>query len=291
MNYVVQKGDTLSSIASRYGLSWQQLQSANGLSNPNLIYVGQSVNIPSGGGASQDKVPDPNVYKINWQKVDLSPEHIKSLEDSAYNELAPYYQKLLDDANGDVEIAKKRMQEDYDRGNRIKTEDVATAIKYATEDTGVGHQANAEKLKYAQDTLKYLDTTKFPVARQALLGTYNARGLFNSGLKDVGMDQLGQSQALEREGQVGSINDINRSDQALDTNLKRTEEQQNLDLTRTQEQLGLTKTRGTEDATRALQKQKDQWEQERRMSAISIAQSKLDRQIQSANISNNYGNG
>ncbi len=47
--YVVQRGDTLFSIASRYGVSTQALASANGIYNPNLIRTGQSLVIPGSG--------------------------------------------------------------------------------------------------------------------------------------------------------------------------------------------------------------------------------------------------
>ena len=43
--YTVQSGDNLSSIASRYGTSYQSIASLNGLANPNLIYVGQTLKI------------------------------------------------------------------------------------------------------------------------------------------------------------------------------------------------------------------------------------------------------
>ena len=45
--YVVQRGDTLSAIALRYGVTVWAIVEANGLSNANLIYVGQRLVIPS----------------------------------------------------------------------------------------------------------------------------------------------------------------------------------------------------------------------------------------------------
>ncbi|NOZ29976.1 MAG: LysM peptidoglycan-binding domain-containing protein [Chloroflexi bacterium] len=45
--YVVQPGDVLSSIAARYGTTVQAIAQANNLSNPNLIYVGQKLIIPT----------------------------------------------------------------------------------------------------------------------------------------------------------------------------------------------------------------------------------------------------
>jgi LysM repeat protein len=50
--YVVRRGDTLSSIASRYGTTIGALASANNLANPRLIHAGQRLRIPAGGNAA-----------------------------------------------------------------------------------------------------------------------------------------------------------------------------------------------------------------------------------------------
>ena len=52
--YTVRSGDTLSSIASKFGTSYQALASLNGISNPNLIYVGQVLRV--NGSASNSSV-------------------------------------------------------------------------------------------------------------------------------------------------------------------------------------------------------------------------------------------
>ena len=44
-SYIVKEGDTLSSIASQYGTTYQDIAKANGISNPNLIYPGQTLKI------------------------------------------------------------------------------------------------------------------------------------------------------------------------------------------------------------------------------------------------------
>jgi len=44
--YVVRPGDTLGAIALRHGVSVQALVHANGISNPNLIRIGQLLQIP-----------------------------------------------------------------------------------------------------------------------------------------------------------------------------------------------------------------------------------------------------
>lgn len=46
VTYTVKRGDTLSGIAKKYGVSVQQLINANNIKNPNLIYVGQILTIP-----------------------------------------------------------------------------------------------------------------------------------------------------------------------------------------------------------------------------------------------------
>lgn len=50
--YTVKKGDTLSAIAKKYGTTYQEIAKNNGISNPNLIYAGQTLNI--GGNTSKN---------------------------------------------------------------------------------------------------------------------------------------------------------------------------------------------------------------------------------------------
>lgn len=43
--YTIRKGDTLGSIAKRYGVDWRALADANGIDDPNLIYAGVKLKI------------------------------------------------------------------------------------------------------------------------------------------------------------------------------------------------------------------------------------------------------
>lgn len=54
--YTVVAGDTLSGIASRYGTTYQELARINNIANPNLIYVGQVIKIPTSGTNSTSNV-------------------------------------------------------------------------------------------------------------------------------------------------------------------------------------------------------------------------------------------
>ena len=57
--YVVRAGDTLARIAARYGVSISAIVNANGITNPNHIYVGQRLIIPGAGGSTSGTTPPP----------------------------------------------------------------------------------------------------------------------------------------------------------------------------------------------------------------------------------------
>jgi len=50
--HTVQRGETLASIARRYGTTWQAIAQANSLVNPSQIYAGQKLKIPTSGGST-----------------------------------------------------------------------------------------------------------------------------------------------------------------------------------------------------------------------------------------------
>jgi LysM repeat protein len=55
--YTVQRGDTLNSIARRFGTTVQAIAQANGIANPNLIYPGQVLQIPGATGPAPTPPP------------------------------------------------------------------------------------------------------------------------------------------------------------------------------------------------------------------------------------------
>jgi LysM repeat protein len=66
--YVVQRGDTLYSIARRFGVSVWQLASINNIANVNLIYVGQVLIIPTPtpGPVPTPPAPGPTRYVVQY---------------------------------------------------------------------------------------------------------------------------------------------------------------------------------------------------------------------------------
>lgn len=52
IDYVVSDGDTLSAIADEFGISQQSIIDANGLPNPDAIFVGQTLSIPAPSGGT-----------------------------------------------------------------------------------------------------------------------------------------------------------------------------------------------------------------------------------------------
>ena len=78
IEYVVVKGDTLSGIASKYGTTYQELASYNNIDNPNLIYVGQVIKIPTNSSKAEIKYTVKSgdtlsgiakKYNTTWQKI------------------------------------------------------------------------------------------------------------------------------------------------------------------------------------------------------------------------------
>lgn len=75
IEYIVQKGDTLTSIAQKYNTTYQKLAEYNNISNPNLILIGQVIKIPNNSkiiytvqkGDTLSSIA--SKYNITWQKI------------------------------------------------------------------------------------------------------------------------------------------------------------------------------------------------------------------------------
>ena len=85
--YVVQPGDTFSGIASRYGLSVQQLWAANPqIWNINYIYPGQVIYIPTGGQTVYPPTAEPVPLSYGTVPAGTKNGHVR-LVDSTYSDI------------------------------------------------------------------------------------------------------------------------------------------------------------------------------------------------------------
>jgi LysM repeat protein len=82
ITHVVESGETLSSIAREYGVTWQQIATTNGIDDPDRIKPGQELTIPcaeEGEGEGQERVHVvqrgetlyriAQQYGVDWQKL------------------------------------------------------------------------------------------------------------------------------------------------------------------------------------------------------------------------------
>ena len=82
--YYVQKGDTLRKIASKFSITVDELLKVNTqISNPNLIYVGQSITIPA--GVSTYIVQKGDTLRIIANKFGTTVENLLSLNPNIKN--------------------------------------------------------------------------------------------------------------------------------------------------------------------------------------------------------------
>lgn len=65
--YTVRSGDTLSSIAQRFGTTVRAIQAASGISDPNLVVIGKTLKVPAGGtgGGGAIRCPVPGARFMN----------------------------------------------------------------------------------------------------------------------------------------------------------------------------------------------------------------------------------
>ncbi len=91
--YTVKSGEHLSQIANRFGVSWVDIANANGISNADQIYAGQTLTIPgvsgstnAGGVVAAPAVPQfvpnpPTIYVGRQVVVDLSDQMVYAYQD------------------------------------------------------------------------------------------------------------------------------------------------------------------------------------------------------------------
>lgn len=80
--HVVQAGETLFSIAQRYGITTAELMAANDITNPDRIYVGQQLTIPGGDTpAVEEEEPTYHVVQQGETLLDIAVQYGLSIAD------------------------------------------------------------------------------------------------------------------------------------------------------------------------------------------------------------------
>ena len=130
--YTVKKGDTLSAIAKQYGTTYQQIAKDNNISNPNLIYTGQKLNIggstPSSNTQKTNNVSEKPTTKTNptfdgvdQQYVDITQQEYKpSAKETEYlDNRDKYGQSMVDKMNAGAQFSESVTQAfDYLQGQQ-----------------------------------------------------------------------------------------------------------------------------------------------------------------------------
>ena len=117
--HIVQKGDTLTSIAQKYQTTVRALDVLNNLENKNKISIGQIIKLPvntpaTGNKSSQDKKPQPIKKQPEKTKSQKSapPKHDeKKANQSSESKLDDYKNKALEKLNEWYEDGKKALTE------------------------------------------------------------------------------------------------------------------------------------------------------------------------------------
>lgn len=214
--------------------------------------------------SSLGNTPSPNTM-VQFNPSDFQVPDINQYVTTAMQKLAPYYQKLITEAQGDMNVAIQRLQQDYQTGMRYTQEDLNTLMTNAGQD--LQSQLASFGLQKTQETNQLLDTL-------------NKRGIaLTQG------NQPGQPMQVAKEGQAGTEQSMLSQDQslrheAIQRTYDRNTQQYQTTASRNASQLGLTQTRGTENAQRQYQQTGEQYQQQEEQQALGLAQMNQQQALQ-----------
>lgn len=162
--------------------------------------------------------------------------------------LKDYYANILALEGGDVEKAKRRLEEDYVQGKRVTMEDWTRGQEATKAEAAAGYRAEDQNVN---------------AENRALEGNLLSRGVSQGGL------------ATKLEGEQVDRQQLRR--EAIDRALKKGEEDLRYGKERNMEDITKTQTRGTEDLATNFAKFKLQQDQERKEKGLGLAESAYQR--------------
>ena len=131
--YIVQAGNTLSGIAYKYGVTVSQLQQWNNISNPNEIYVGQTLKIYTNSSSTSS-----NSTKTASNKNNPTVKNIQSNSTVGY-----VYENVGDGLVGVYQGASDQTT-------------LETTLKSGTKVTVLGETNNCYKIEYGNNEIGYI---------------------------------------------------------------------------------------------------------------------------------------
>jgi len=134
--YQVRRGDTLNTIARRYGLSSQQLARANNINNPNLIKINQPLTIP--GQVTANRQPEtlipgsnPVGYAMNPAAATTRQQYVSFNLNNPPSNIVPSATSENNDSVAKLKTDLERMRQEYPR-QTILASNTATHVPIAT---------------------------------------------------------------------------------------------------------------------------------------------------------------
>lgn len=182
--------------------------------------------------------------------AEFSVPNYQKYYDQANTDLEAYYARILQEERGDVDRAKRRLEEDYTRGNRITLEDYTRELATSEETAG----SQTRELQFSAEG-----------ERRAVEGDLLRRGVSEGGLADQTMGRQKTSEELRKE--------------AIDRALNKSREDLKYAKERTLEEGTITQKRGSEDLASQFAKFVTQKGQERQEKSAGLAESKYGREF------------
>ena len=154
-----------------------QAQTA-GQAFPSQAQALQSAGVPAGNQTGFESLPQTGEFigGVNVKGESGAPPFAFNFgeeQTSAYEKLKPFYEKLVEFAKGDINLAKRILEYTYQIGMR------------------------ESRQEHEQETRR--QALEFPQEKQRLTTDINRRGLLTSGIGNVESQRLAESQALRRE--------------------------------------------------------------------------------------------
>lgn len=149
-------------------------------------------------GAGADPI---NEFASTFAQLTASPVTVPELqvdsfeeyEERALEELRPYYERILEEEGGDVERAKQRIEQDYQRGMRISREDLSVA-----------KESQGPAVEPGETIQDYYNRTKsefgsFPQEGIKMLDNLMKRRVQHSGIAQTDTQNLATAQKRRQE--------------------------------------------------------------------------------------------